>query len=150
MKGAGKSIELEKLDEKLNTFFTERAVSSSTLATPGCGHLWARIHHDRPFPVWQRNILLWWVSQFVPGCICAAERLLLLLDTTAHHGTRETMEKRQGAGPVGFHCSWQMFSKAFHWFVGVDSFLGFRQVFQSGCYSHSEEYFDLLLLLLRK
>lgn len=34
MKGVGKSIELEKLDENLNTFFTERAVSSSTLATP--------------------------------------------------------------------------------------------------------------------
>lgn len=33
MKGAGKSIELEKLDENLNTFFTERAVSSSMLAT---------------------------------------------------------------------------------------------------------------------
>lgn len=92
----------------------KKTVSSSSLGTSRCGHLWARIHHDRPFPARQRNILLWWVSLFVPGCICAAEILLLLFDITAHHGrwNHETMEKRQDARSVAFHGSWQMFSKA--------------------------------------
>lgn len=84
MKGVGKTIELEKLNENLSNDFTERTVSSSILATSRCGHLCSRIQHDRPFPAWQRNILLWWASQFVHGCICVTERLFLLFGTTAH------------------------------------------------------------------